>query len=61
MAALAKTAVDALRKLNPGAVEIEFGVELGGSVSIPLITKGEAKANLKITVKWHDHSLKDDE
>jgi|GEM_PF-3292587 hypothetical protein len=53
-AGMARTAIDAMRKLTPGEVEIEFGVELGGETGIPLITKGEAKANFKITLKWKE-------
>lgn len=53
---VAKSAVDALRKLNPGELEIEFGVELGGSAGIPLITKHEGKANFKVTLKWKNSS-----
>ena len=49
---VAQTVVDTLKKLNPGEVEIEFGIELGGSAGIPMITKHEAKANFKVTLKW---------
>ena len=49
---IARTALDALTSLRPGEVEIEFGIELGGELGIPLVTKGEAKANFKITLKW---------
>jgi len=54
IAGIAKTALDGLKALKPGEVEIEFGVELGGELGIPMITKGEAKANFKITLKWRD-------
>ena len=37
---------------NPGKIEVEFGVELGGSLGIPLVTSGTAKANFKITLVW---------
>jgi hypothetical protein len=52
VAAVAEAVLDRLRALQPGAVEIEFGVELGGEMGIPLVTKGEAKANFKVTLKW---------
>jgi Trypsin-co-occurring domain 1 len=52
VAGFADRALTALKKLEPGEVEISFGVELGGKVGIPLITSGEAKANLKVTLKW---------
>ena len=53
-AAMARTAIDVMRKLTPGEVQIEFGVELGGETGIPMITKGEAKANFKISLKWKE-------
>jgi len=52
VARVAETVVDTLKKLGPGGMEIEFGIELGGEGGIPLITKHEAKANFKITLKW---------
>ena len=54
--AVAETLVGRLKVLTPGTIEIEFGVELGGEIGIPLITKGEAKANFKITLKWNHGS-----
>jgi hypothetical protein len=52
VAAVAESVLNSLKALRPGAVEIEFGVELGGEMGIPLVTKGEAKANFKVTLKW---------
>jgi hypothetical protein len=49
---MADSVLTALKKLRPGEVEVEFGVELGGEMGIPLVTKGEAKANFKVTLKW---------
>jgi hypothetical protein len=49
---VAEAVLESLKAIRPGAVELEFGVELGGEMGIPLITKGEAKANFKITLKW---------
>ena len=43
-------------RVKPGEVEIEFGIELGGEMGIPLVTRGEAKANFKVTLKWKDKS-----
>ncbi len=50
---VAQTVVETLKRLSPGEVEIEFGIELGGSAGIPMITKHEAKANFKVTLKWN--------
>jgi hypothetical protein len=44
--------LEKLRGAQPGSVQVEFGVELGGKVGIPLVTQGEAKANLKVILKW---------
>ena len=52
VAAVAESILDSLKALRPGGVEIEFGVELGGGLGIPLVTHGEAKANFKVTLKW---------
>jgi hypothetical protein len=52
VAAVAESVLNSLKAARPGAVEIEFGVELGGEMGIPLLTKGEAKANFKVTLKW---------
>jgi hypothetical protein len=52
---MAQTVVETLKRLSPGELEVEFGIELGGQAGIPLITKHEAKANFKVTLKWsHD-------
>jgi hypothetical protein len=52
VAAVAETVLESLKAMRPGGVEIEFGIELGGEMGIPLVTRGEAKANFKITLKW---------
>jgi Trypsin-co-occurring domain 1 len=52
IALFAEAVLEKLKSANPGSVEIEFGVELGGKMGIPLVTQGEAKANLKVTLKW---------
>jgi hypothetical protein len=46
LAAFKKVAV-----ANIDKVTLEFGVEIGGEVGIPYITKGTAKSNLKIQVE----------
>lgn len=50
--AIAESVVESLSTLKPGEVEVEFGVELGGELGIPMVTKGEAKANFKVTLRW---------
>lgn len=52
VARVAETVVDTLKRLSPGTVQIEFGIELGGKAGIPLITSHEGKANFKVTLKW---------
>jgi len=46
LAAFKKVAV-----ANISKVTLEFGVEIGGEVGIPYITKGTTKSNLKIQVE----------
>jgi len=52
VAAVAESALNSLKAVQPDEVEIEFGVELGGEMGIPLVTKGEARANFTVTLKW---------
>jgi hypothetical protein len=49
---MANIALDKLKALRPGEVKIEFGVELGGGFQIPVVVKGEGKANFKVTLTW---------
>lgn len=51
VALMAEKAFTALKAVNPGEIEIEFGVELGGEMGIPFL-KSEGKANFNITLKW---------
>ncbi|MBX9902797.1 MAG: hypothetical protein K2Y31_00470 [Burkholderiales bacterium] len=52
VSAVASAMLEKMKTLQPGEVEIEFGVEVGGSLCVPLITSGQAKANFKIKLKW---------
>jgi hypothetical protein len=53
LAKVAEAVRDALVAANnPGKIEVEFGVELGGQMGLPLVTSGSAKANFKITLVW---------
>lgn len=36
---------------NIDKVTLEFGIEVGGEVGVPYVTKGTAKSNLRITVE----------
>lgn len=53
-AAMARLAIDAMLPLAPGEVQMEFGIELGGELGIPTVTKVEGKANFKITLTWKE-------
>jgi Trypsin-co-occurring domain 1 len=46
LAAFKKVAVADIEK-----VTLEFGVEIGGEMGIPYVTKGTAKSNLKIQIE----------
>ena len=52
VAAMAKAVLASVQGVAPGKVAIEFGVELGGKVGIPMVTEGTAKAHLKVTLTW---------
>lgn len=52
LSAVATSIVEALKSARMDELTVEFGIELGGSAGIPLITKHEGKANFKVTVKW---------
>jgi len=57
-AAIARVVIDAMKQLAPGAIEVQFGLELGGTTKIPLITQGHAKANFQITLAWNSEQSK---
>lgn len=60
LAMVAQTVRDALVAANnPGKIEVEFGVELGGSMGVPLVTAGSAKANFKVTLTWMNQKQED--
>lgn len=48
----ARLMLKAVKEANPKKVTLEFGVELGGKGGIPMITEGNAKANLKVILVW---------
>lgn len=52
VASAADLLLKSLKALQPGSVEVEFGVELGGKMGIPLVTEGSSKANFKVKLKW---------
>jgi len=55
LATVADTVRSALMAANhPGKIEVEFGVELGGSMGIPLVTSGSGKANFKVKLTWEN-------
>jgi hypothetical protein len=37
---------------EPEEVAVEFGITLGGEVGVPLVSKGTASANFKVSIKW---------
>lgn len=41
---------------KPKSCSIEFGIEAGGEVGVPLITKGKASANFNVTLTWESDS-----
>jgi hypothetical protein len=47
-----------MKELPPDKVTLQFGLQIGGQVGIPLVTTGAAQANVNVTVEW---SLKEKE
>jgi hypothetical protein len=45
-------AYNCLEAAKPKEFEIEFGVTLGGEIGIPLVSKGSAEAQIKVTARW---------
>lgn len=57
---LVKSVRDKLEELNrPGKIGVEFGIELGLDVSIPMITTGSAKGNFKVSLEWENPPKKE--
>jgi hypothetical protein len=52
LSALSKAVVDALKSTSPSELSVEFGIEVGGEIGIPIITKSTGKANFKVILKW---------
>ena len=50
--AVAESLLNALKAAAPGKVMLEFGVELGGKLGVPLVTEGSGKANFKVQLTW---------
>ncbi|RAM49332.1 MAG: hypothetical protein C6Y22_23595 [Hapalosiphonaceae cyanobacterium JJU2] len=38
---------------KPNKVTLEFGLQMGGEAGIPLVAKGTAQANVKVTIEWN--------
>lgn len=58
LSALSRAVIHALKSASPSELGVEFGVELGGTAGIPLITKSEGKANFKVQLKWKPGSTR---
>ncbi|WP_204105162.1 MULTISPECIES: CU044_2847 family protein [Spirulina sp. CCY15215] len=43
---------DASEDIKPSKVTLEFGLQLGGEMGIPFVTKGTAQANVAVTIEW---------
>jgi hypothetical protein len=51
-AAMAELALGSLKQLGPDELSLEFGIELGGTFGVPLVTHGTTTANFTVTLKW---------
>lgn len=55
--ALAESIRRTLSELNnPGKIVIEFGIEIGLKVGIPVVTCGETKGNFKVTLEYETNA-----
>lgn len=52
--AVARTALDELRKAGPDQIAVEFGVDLAFEAGA-VITKSQAGCHLRVTVSWNSH------
>jgi Trypsin-co-occurring domain 1 len=46
-------ALDAIQGVKPDEFEIEFGMTLAGEIGIPMVSKGSAECEFKVTAKWN--------
>ena len=42
-----------MKSFQPDKVTLEFGLQIGGEAGVPLVTKGTAQANVKVSVEWN--------
>jgi len=38
--------------VKPESISLDIGLQFGGEIGVPYVTKGSAEANLKVTIKW---------
>ncbi len=36
----------------PSKITLQFGLQMGGSTGVPLVTQGTAQANVMVTIEW---------
>ena len=42
-----------MEHIQPDKLTLEFGIQMGGEAGFPLVTKGTAQANIKVTIEWN--------
>lgn len=50
---LLDTVRQGMKDFRPDKVTLEFGLQIGGEAGVPIITKGTAQANVKVSVEWN--------
>ncbi|WP_431236096.1 CU044_2847 family protein (plasmid) [Mycolicibacterium psychrotolerans] len=45
-------ALDAIKDAKPDELELEFGVQLGGEIGIPMVSKGKADCDVSVKATW---------
>lgn len=38
--------------VKPKSISFDFGIQLGGEMGVPFVTKGSTKANFKVSITW---------
>jgi hypothetical protein len=46
-----------IKKDCPKSISLEFGLQFGGEMGVPFVTKGSANANFKVSVTWESKKM----
>lgn len=43
---------EAIEGVKPKSISLDIGLQFGGEIGVPYVTKGSAEANLKVSIIW---------